>query len=177
MAETSLNLDAILKKKDNIVIAVIVVLSFIAAKFVYQDQLNRYNVIKGQIESEKGKGESLDRIIVLNEKIKKAKERSWDTADINAIIDKIYNIGLESAIKIRNISPGEKREEKNYTLIPFVINCEATYRELVFFAKKLETYPMLIRIKTMDISPMGKKADARNMQLRSTVAIEAVYLK
>lgn len=177
MAEFSLNLDTLLRKKDNVVILVIIVVSLVAARSIYQNQVGRYNVIKLQIDAEKGKGASLDRIIVFNEKIKKAKEKSWDTVDVNAIIDRIYNIGLESAIKIRNISPAEKRDEKNYTLIPFTINCEATYRELVFFAKKLETYPMLIRIKNMDMSPMGEKADARNMKLRATVMIEAVYLK
>jgi len=64
----------------------------------------RYEEMLRQIETEKEKGVTLDRILVFNEKIKRAKEKSWDTLDTNAIIDRIYKEGIESEIKIRNIS-------------------------------------------------------------------------
>ncbi|HAJ56862.1 MAG TPA: hypothetical protein DCL35_03720 [Candidatus Omnitrophica bacterium] len=171
------NLDVILKKKENIVLVVMVLISLWFAKGIYSGQSMRYEEMLRQIETEKEKGVTLDRILVFNEKIKKAKEKSWDTLDTNAIIDKIYKEGIESEIKIRNISPGGRVEEKNYVLISFGIESEATYKQFIRFIKRLEIYPMLVRVKTFNIEPMDETGRSVDPILRGSIALDAVYLK
>lgn len=169
--------DAMLKKKGNVVMIVMILVSLWLAKDIHTKQVVRSEDMKRQIEAEKEKGAALDRIIVLNEKIKKAKEKSWDTTDTNSIIDKIYKVGIDSEVKIMNISPGGRTEEKNYTLISFSVDCGATYKQFIQFVKKLETYPMLVRIKTFGVDPAGETRGQSDPTLSGTIAVEAVYLK
>ncbi|MBI5872797.1 MAG: type 4a pilus biogenesis protein PilO [Candidatus Omnitrophica bacterium] len=174
---SNFNPQAMLKKKGNIVMIVIVLVSLWFAKDIHTKQVLRSEDMKRQIEAEKEKGAALDRIVVLNEKIKKAKEKSWDTIDTNSIIDKIYKVGIDSEVKIMNISPGGRTEEKNYTIISFGIDCGATYKQLIQFIKRLETYPMLIRIRSFSIAPAGDTRGQADPTLSGNIAVEAVYFK
>jgi Tfp pilus assembly protein PilO len=174
---SNFNPQAMLKKKGNIVMIAIVLVSLWFAKDIHTKQVLRSEDMKRQIEAEKEKGAALDRIIALNEKIKQAKEKSWDTVDTNSIIDKIYKVGIDLEVKIMNIAPGGKAEEKNYTLISFGIDCGATYKQLIQFIKRLETYPMLIRIKAFSITPAGETRGHADPALSGNIAVEVVYLK
>ncbi|MFH0801947.1 MAG: type 4a pilus biogenesis protein PilO [bacterium] len=177
MAEKNL-FETIFTKRDNIVVIIFIVASLAGSRIVYQKQMAKYVQLKGSITDEEEKGKSLDRIVLLNENIKQFKAKSWDTLDTNAIIEKIYNIGLESQIKIRDISPKEKRDEKNYILIPFGLSCEATYKDLFRFMRRLETYPMLLRVKTVAAGPMARMNTAeRELLLGVGLELEAVYMK
>jgi len=176
MADININLDKILKKKDNIAIAVMILIAVFIAKNLYQKQIGKANGMKSQIEAEAEKGKTLDRIIVLSEKIKKMSLNSWKTVDANIIIDNIYRIGLESNIKIRNIAPAEKKDEKNYVLIPVTITAETSYRNLVVFCKKLETFDHQIKIASVDAVPVAEKKEGE-VVLSTTIRAEAVYIK
>jgi hypothetical protein len=165
-------------KRDQIVIVMIIIFSIIISRNIYQQQMLKYNLLTDNIKTEEEKGNTLSRIVIVNEKIKKLKVKGWDTSDTNRIIEKVYNIGLEAQVKLRDISPGEKKDEKNYILIPLSLSGEATYSDLIKFSKKIETYQMLIRIKSVSLGPIGadqrKKSD---IVLKVDMVVEAVYLK
>lgn len=170
--------ETLFKKRDNIVIIVLVVLSLVVSRTVYQKQIEKYEKLKEAINNEEEKGKSLERIVILNEKIKKEKGRGWNTTDTNAIIEKIYNIGLESQIKIRDIAPHDKRDEKNYIALPMSLSGEATYKDLFKFLKKLETYPSLIHVRSLAVSPSGRqKSEGRELILQMNLDVEAIYMK
>jgi len=165
-------------KRDQVVIVVIIILSIIISRSFYQQQMLKYNKLTDNIKTEQEKGDTLGRIVIVNEKIKKLKTKGWDTSDTNRIIEKIYNIGLESRVKLRDISPGEKRDEKNYILMPFALGGEATYSDFMKFAKKIETYQMLIKIKSVSLDPIGSGQDKKTgIMLKVDMAVDAVYLK
>ncbi|MEK7849491.1 MAG: type 4a pilus biogenesis protein PilO [Candidatus Omnitrophota bacterium] len=165
-------------KRDQIVIVVIIILSIIISRSFYQQQMLKYNQLTGSIKTEKEKGDTLSRIVIVNEKVKKLKTKGWDTSDTNRIIEKVYNIGLESQVKLRDISPGEKRVEKNYILIPLTLSGEAIYSDFMKFAKIIETYQMLTRIRSVSLGPIGAGQEKKtDILLKVDMVVEAVYLK
>lgn len=177
MADLNINLASMLKKKDVLVAAGVVILALLVAKNIYGKQMRRYEAMKQQIDAEKEKGAALERIIALNEKIKKVKNRSWTSTDMDFIIDKIHNIGLKAQIKIRDISFGEKNETKNSSVVPISFACEAPYKGLVQLMKKIEAHPMIIRVKTLSLGPTADSSSRRDPILRASFAVEVVYLK
>lgn len=159
------------------VIIVIALLSVMIVKNIYTKQMAQYDDIKEKISSEQEKSEVIERIVLLNEALEKRKERSWDTVDFNAIVEKIFNLGLENNVKIRDISPGEKREEPNYVAIPFSISAETTYSDLLKFIKQMEQSLMLIHIVNITMNPIGSQDVDQDLALGVGMGVEAIYLK
>jgi Tfp pilus assembly protein PilO len=145
---------------------------------VYKKQMDKFEKINLEIKTGKEKIQALDHIISLNEKIKKFKEKSWTTLDATEIMGKIFDVGLESQLKIRDISPDARKDEKNYVLLPFTLSCEATYKALYKFIKRLETYPMWWRIRTVTCGPLRSDGTfENNVALKINIGIDAIYLK
>jgi Tfp pilus assembly protein PilO len=168
----------LLKNREQVVMGAVILLSVLVSKGIYGQQMNQYTKLKNQISEEQQKGAALERIVGLNERIKKLKVNGWDSADFNSIIDKIYNIALESKIKIRDITPQEKKDEKNYIIIPMIVNGEANYRDLYNFIKKLETYSMLTHIQGLAVDPMSKQEPgATTLLLKISLNVETIYFK
>ena len=166
------------KNRDLIIIAGMILVSLVIAKNLYNQQIDKYAKMKQEIKVEEEKGTTLDRIILLNERLKKIKEKSWDTVDSNFIIDKIFNIALESQIKIRSITPQDKRDEKNYAAIPFSLSGEAIYRDLLKFIKRLETYKMMLRVKDLSMNPIeSQQSEKQDLLLSFSLLVEAIYFK
>ena len=165
-------------KRDQIVIVVIIIFSIIVSNHFYQQEMLKYDKVTDGIKTEEEKSVTLSRIVTVNEKIKKLSVKGWDTSDTNRIIEKVYNIGLELQVKLRDISPGGKKDEKNYILIPLALSGESTYDNFIKFIKIIETYQMLTRVRSVLLSPIGDNQQKEsNLVLRVDMAIEAVYLK
>ncbi len=169
-------MDLIAKKRDWIVIIVVIAVFSLFTRNIYDSQMRKYNKLIENIKTEEDKSSSLDRIILATEKIKKIKVKGWDTIDANQIIEKIYNIGLESSIKLRDITPSEKKDEKNYILIPFSLSCEAAYNDFLRFIKKLETYNKFLRIRNISISPIPALKRSE-VPVKFSLTVDAVYFK
>ncbi len=165
------------QNRSVVVIVAIVLFSGIVAKNIYAKQMGQYFSIKEKISAEAEKNEAIERIVLLNEQVQKKRARSWDTVDFNAIVEKIFNMGLEYNVKIRDITPGEKRDEPNYVGIPFSISGETTYSDLLKFIKKLETFPMLIQVNTVSVNPIGSQEEEENLALGIGLGAEAIYFK
>ncbi|MFH1692065.1 MAG: type 4a pilus biogenesis protein PilO [Candidatus Omnitrophota bacterium] len=160
-----------------VVIIAIALLSVMIAKNIYTKQMAQYENIKAKISAEQEKNEAVERIVLLNEILQKQKERSWDTVDFNAIVEKIFNLGLECNIKIRDVSPGEKRDEPNYVAIPFTISAESSYGDLMEYIKRMEKLPMLMHIKNVTMNPIGSQDVDQDVSLGVGMGVEAIYLK
>ena len=172
------DLISFLKQRDNVVIAGILIIFLILTRATYKQQMAKRERLTNAIQTEEEKNASMGNIVALNEKIKKYKARSWNTGDINVIIQKIYNIGLETPVKIKNISPIGKKEEKNYILIPLNVNFQGLYKDVLKFTKKIENYPMMLRVTELTISPRYRAKQGSETQLQDiAVIVEAVYLK
>lgn len=166
------------KNRDNTTIAVVVLISLFITKLLYGQQMVKYHHLKEQIRIEQEKGIILDRIVVLNTKIKKYKERNWDTTDFNSIVGKISNLALGSGVKIFDITPEGRKDENQYLVIPLAINGEATYKNLLSFLKSLETNKMILRVKSVRLSPRETEvADGNELTIGVNLSIRAIYLK
>ena len=169
---------ALLKNRETVIIAVMTLMSLMIARNLYNQQIKKYMQLKEDIKIEQEKGMALDRIILLNEQIKQAKKKSWDTVDFNSIVDKIFNMALESQIKIRNITPHDPRNEKHYVAIPFSLNAEGTYKDILRFIKKLESYKMMVRVRDLNMSPLeSQDTDKSDILLAFGLQVEAFYFK
>ncbi len=172
-------LNSFFKNKDNVVIVVMIAIAIFIANDIYKKQIVKYSDIRTQINSEFERSKTIDRIIALNEDIKKAKQKSWSTLDINVIIDEINKIGIDTKMKIRGISPAGKIDEKNYVLIPLVISCEASYKNLILFCKRLENYPMYFIITSLSAHPLEDVSGSggKELLLSLNIMVSALYLK
>lgn len=177
MAEINF-ISIVVKNKNTIIFLVLISISLFFSRMVYKKQMNKFEKINLEIKTGKEKIQALDHIISLNEKIKKFKEKSWSTLDATEIMGKIFDVGLESQLKIRDISPDTRKDEKNYVLLPFTLSCEATYKALYKFIRRLETYPMWWRIRTVTCGPLhSDETQSDNVVLKVNIAIDAIYLK
>lgn len=170
----------LMKNKQQTVIVVMIIISVMISKDIYGRQVTKSSALAEQIRTEREKAAALDRIVVLNEDLKKIKVRSWDTTDSNRVVNRIFNLGLDAKIKITDITPGDKRDEKNYIVLPLSLTCDTTYSGLLRFVKKLELYPMLTRIREVSVHPSGileKEIMSRNPTLRVNLIVETVYFK
>lgn len=176
-------LEILSKQRNQILLLVMVAIASFFAYQIYLQQMLTADKLRTQISEEQEKRQSLDTILVYHEKIKKIKQRSWDTLDSNKIMEKIFDIGRVSLVNITKIEPGVKREEKNYTLLPFSLACEATYKTLVKFIRNIETYAMLWRIRGVSVNPLvgtdiiDKGDSQEDVQLGISISLEAMYLK
>lgn len=166
--------ELIAKNRETLIIVAMIVVGLVVAKNFYKKQMDRYFYLKSRIETEREKGGIIDRIVKYNDAIKKFKGTSWDSIDTNPIIDKIYNLGLESGIRIRDIAPRTKKEEDAYILLPFDLSCETTYKDLVKFLRSLEVYPKFLRVSSVDATPGSKKG--RDIILFVRMTVEALYI-
>jgi len=166
------------KNRDNATIAVVVLISLFITRLLYGQQMVKYNHLKEQIRIEREKGVVLDRIVALNTKIKKYKERNWNTTDFNSLVGKISSLALGAGVKIFDISPEGRKDENQYLVIPLGINGEATYKNLLRFLKSLETSKMILRVKSVRLSPRTTEVPAGNeLTIGINLSIQAIYLK
>jgi Tfp pilus assembly protein PilO len=174
------------QNKDLVVIVVLLLVSLLVAKKIHDAQIGRYNSLKDKIQAEREKGESLDRIVTVNEKVKQLKQRSWKVTDFNTIVEYVSQLASESSVKVSNIMPQEKRDEAHFIVIPFQVNAEAGFKETLVFLKKLETGPFLLHVRDIILAPdrrdfMEGEAQPKKKLAGSNLSInlsaEAYYFK
>lgn len=174
------------QNKDLVVIVVLLLVCLLVAKKIYDAQIGRYNSLKEQIQAERDKGDSLDRIVIVNEKIKQLKQRGWKVTDFNTIVEQVSLLAGESSVKILNIMPQDKRDDTHYIVIPFQVNAEGGFKDALVFFKKIETSPYLLHIRDIVLAPdrrdrMDGEVQPRKKLSGSDVSIsfsaEAYYFK
>ncbi len=174
------------QNKDAVVIIAILLVCLLAAKKIHDAQVGKSRSMQDQIQIEKDKGESLDRILLLHEEVKKLKNRSWKTTDFNVVVDGISALAADAGVKVSNITPQDKRDETHMIVVPFQMNVECDYKNLLLFLKNLETLPVLTHIRDISMSPIRREAAAAQdpgrpkpaySMLIVSLTAEAFYIK
>lgn len=168
--------------KNFTIIISIVLVSFFFAGNVYRQQVSKSELLKEDIRIETEKSAALDRIVLLNERLKKIKEKGWGALDSSKMMEVISNLAIESGVKISDVSPQEKLNEKNYVLFPFSLHCEATYKDFVKFLRAVESYPALFRVRELNMAAMdspeaGAGSEGKDIRLGITLTLCSVYYK
>jgi hypothetical protein len=170
--------NSLFKNRDNVTIVTVILISLFISRAIYSRQMVKYHQLIKETRIEQEKGAILDRLVGLNAKIKKYKERSWNAVDFNSIVGKISNLALESQVKIFDITPGARKDENHYLVIPLFLNGEATYKNFLGFLKNLETNKMFLRVKSLQLSPQtGEALSDKGLIIRINLSIQAIYLK
>jgi len=162
-----------------VVIGVALVGAFIAKK-AYDVQLDKVRVVRESIRREEQKAQTLDRIIVLNERLKELKKSSWPSTDFASVVDVVSRIGEETGLRVSSISPVGKTEETYLISISFFITAEATYRDLAKFLLAVRSLPELLYIQEVTLTPGGEKREGAGgvwVSLALNIKGSALYLK
>ncbi|MFB3919355.1 hypothetical protein BU251_05215 [Candidatus Velamenicoccus archaeovorus] len=170
--------------KEYVIIAVTVVVSLIAAKYIYNKQMMEYERLKEDINVEQEKSGAIERIVAIDNKIKDLKKEGWDTTEFDAISSRIGELARKRDIKILNVNPIDKIVESNYIRIPFKINAEGRTEDVIKFMRDIETYPKLTRVQRVSLDPLrsgddtGTASDSTPIDaLRVDMTVTAYYFK
>jgi Tfp pilus assembly protein PilO len=170
------------KYKDYVIIAVTIVISVMAAKYIYGKQMKEYDRLKGDIDIEQQKSEAIERIVNINNKIKDMKKQGWDTTEFDAISSRIGDLARKRGIKIQNVDPADKIVESNYIRIPFKIKAEGRTEDVTRFIRDVETLPMLTRVQRVALEPVQLSdgttpASSADNVLNVDMTVMAYYFK
>ncbi len=167
-----------LKNKNNLVIVGVIIVSLFVAKRANDMHTQRCNQLTEQIKTEEEKGTTLERIVVLNEKLKKLRERSWEATDFEAVVQRVSSLAQASNVKIFSLMPGDKKDNDTYISVAFSLTGEATFRNYMKFLKALENEKKLLRLKDMTLAPQGQQNSSNeDVPLSINISGEAIYFK
>jgi Tfp pilus assembly protein PilO len=170
------------KYKEYVIIAVTVIISIMAAKYIYGKQMKEYDRLKGDIDIEQQKSDAIERIVNINNKIRDMKKLGWDTTEFDAISSRVGDLARKRGIKIQNVDPADKAVEPNYIRIPFKIRAEGRTEDVTKFIRDVETLPMLTRVQRISLEPARisdgttPESDADNV-LNVDITVMAYYFK
>jgi Tfp pilus assembly protein PilO len=170
------------KHKDYVIIAAVIVISIMAAKYIYGKQMKEYDRLKGDIDIEQQKSEAIERIVTISNKIKDMKKLGWDTTEFDAISSRIGEIARKRGIKIQNVDPADKIVDPNYIRIPFKIRAEGRTEDVTRFIKDIEALPMLTRVQRISLEPVHSSdgmtsASGTGNVLNVDMTVMAYYFK
>lgn len=174
--------ELLIKYKDYVIIAVTIVISVMAAKYIYGKQMKEYDRLKGDIDIEQQKSEAIERIVNINNKIKDMKKQGWDTTEFDAISSRIGDLARKRGVKIQNVDPADKIVESNYIRIPFKIRAEGRTEDVTRFIRDVETLPMLTRVQRVSLEPAqtsdgNAPAPGNDNVLNVDMTVMAYYFK
>lgn len=171
--------DLLAKNKQYVVMFVVVVLSLVLAKNLYQKQIKQYDRLKEEIRVEQEKSSALERIVGVDTKLKDLKKHGWDSSDFNTISSRIGKMASESGVRVQNMDPSDKMNEDNFIIVPFTIRAEGALKDLIRFFKRIETYTLATRIKHLELTRKvtGTVGGQEDKTLNAVIQIQAYYFK
>ena len=156
----------------------VALVGLVLARGAFNSQMVKVASLKGSIALEEKKSTALDRILTLSDALQKLKGKGWPSTDFASVVEALSRIQEVSGINIQVITPEEKRDEKDFVAIPFSLNAEATYRDLVRFLATLAASPHLLVVHEVTLTPGGEQGSlTRGVVLRVTVKGEAIFFK
>ncbi|MFA5039795.1 MAG: type 4a pilus biogenesis protein PilO [Candidatus Omnitrophota bacterium] len=166
------------KHKSQVVMGAVVVLSLFLAKYLYSQQIQQYDRLKGEITVEQDKSAALERIVLIDSRVKEIRKQGWDSSDFNTISSRIGEMAIDSGVRIQNVEPTDKDNQEYYIMIPFRIRAEGETKNLIQFIKKVETYPMLTKIRHLELLRRSEDNTAgSDRTLNADIQLEAYYFK
>lgn len=179
-----MEIKTLLKRKDILVIIVLLFLTFIISKNVFQKKMNEANTIREAIREQ----EKVNGILVEMKAIEKKSndlKNKFPQQETNSLINKISELAQNAGVKITSIQPVLDRDEreakeKNYIEIPFTLSLEATYHEIGKFLNRLETADIFFKINKLEFgeeSYRGKILPKESIKNSARIVVLTIFVK
>lgn len=163
-----IDLAALLKRKDILVILVILVLALLFSRAVYQKQSLKAEMLR-QIVTEQSQINNLSLELDSLEASFAALQRNIPAGAIStaAIVDKISQIAKNRNITLSSISPKSQRDLGLYWEFPLDIEMNAEYRQIAFFLSDIEQQEEFFRVNNLSVNSQQMYAREEGITLPS----------
>ncbi len=166
------------KHRETLVVIGVVLVSLFLAKKAYDFQMGKAWWIKESIRKEEKKAMTLDRIVVLNERLEDLKKGGWPSTDFASVVEVLTQLGEDADMRVQDIMPGQREEETHLVTIPFFLNAYTTYRGLAKFLVAIRQLPEVLRVHEMTLSPaISEEQAGYEVTLLINLKGEALYFK
>ena len=156
------------KHKNKLINVTIIVLALIISSNIYRKQTQVMNSLEKTKEVEVKKSSVIENIKQIEHKMRSYKNLLIKQ-DSGLIINIMGGIAKQSGVKIISVRPDAEQKYLNYVKSPFsVVLSAANYHAIGKFISKLESYPDVYMVETLDIkSEIQTRELAVNLRLSS----------
>ncbi len=145
-------LQAMLQKKDRAIFIAIILLAFLFGyNVLYKYYLGRIHSIRTQINQETKKNDILRIIGGLDSKLQEYQKRSFQTAEITAMLDKISELAKEIDLPIRTFNPLQPQYREKYTELALEVPLRCKYHKLGQFLSVIESNEELLWVTKLSM--------------------------
>ena len=168
----------ITQKRDIVIfILVIIVASLIGYNAIYRYNLNKIDSIKFQIDEEKKKNEIFGIIDALDRKLGRYQKRSFSTAEITPVLDRISQLAKKSDIEIETFNPQPAISQEHYIELRLEIPFSCGYHKLGQFLSLIENSQDFLWIKRLKMKK-PTVTDPKEVRVpKINLKLSGLYLK
>lgn len=173
-----MDVEGSINKYKNIIanVVVLAVALFIAVK-IYNIQMQKIAVIKGQAETEQKKNKVLKNIDELGNKVK-AYTDSINNKDLSSILSTLGELARASGVEITSIRPAGEEDQEAFIKYPYELRLMAdNYHNIGKYIADLESHRDIFLIESVNMAsePGAQSSDLKriNVDLRvSTILLK-----
>ncbi len=166
------------KHQETLVVIGVVFAALFLAKKTYDFQMARVGLVKENIRKEEQEAITLDRIVILNERLEELRKYGWPSPDFASVVEVLSQLGQEAGMRVQDITPLQKEDEAHMLTIPFFLNAATTYRGLARFLLAVRALPQLLRVHEVTLSPdSSEEQEGYEVMLKMNLKGEAFYFK
>ena len=173
-----------MKKNALILIgSLIVFVSLLMARSIYQKQTAEIKNIQKNISEEQQKSAILTRIVVAEGIIKRYCQYLPSTKDNRWLLGQLSDIADQTEVSLLSISPRLPKEANKYVSLSVDVEIRCDYNQLGNFISKLESSPQLIRLDSVQLTVVRDSGDNVNIAAqmkplaRVKLTVSTLYLK
>lgn len=172
-------------KKNAVILisSLIVFVSLLMAKSIYQKQTAEIKNIQKDIAEEQQKGTILTRIAVTESIIKRYCQYLPSTKENRWLLGQLSDIADQTEVSLISISPRLPEEGDKYVSLSVDAEIRCDYNQFGNFISKLESLPQLIRLDEVQLTVIRESGDNINIaaQLQPLAKVKLIvstlYLK
>ena len=172
-------------KKNTLILigSLIVFVSLLIARSIYQKQTAEIKNIQKGMAEEQQKGAILTRIAATESIIKKYSQYLPSTEDNRWLLEQLGDIADQTGVSLLSISPRLPKEGDKYVSLSVDAEIRCDYNQLGNFISKLESSPQLIRLDSLQLTVVRDSGDNVNIAAqmkplaRVKLTVSTLYLK
>ncbi len=172
-------------KKNTLILigSLIVFVSLLMARSIYQKQTAEIKNIQKDIAEEQQKGAVLTRIAVAEGIIKRYSQYLPSTEDNRWLLEQLGDIADQTGVSLLSISPRLPKGADKYVSLSVDAEIRCDYNQLGNFISKLESSPQLIRLDSLQLTVVRDSGDNVNIAAqmkplaRVKLTVSTLYLK
>ena len=173
-----------MKKNALILISsLIVFVSLLMVKSIYQKQTAEIKNIQKDIAEEQQKGALLTRIAVTEGIIKRYCQYLPSTKENRWLLGQLSDIADQTGVSLISISPRLPKEGNKYVSLSVDVEIRCDYNQFGNFISKLESSPQLIRLDDVQLTVIRESGDNINIAAQMEplakvkLIVSTLYLK